>query len=89
MTRGAVMCVAESTDRPGPPRVGVSVTRKQGGAVVRNRAKRRLREAARRHLAAISPGTDLVLVARGDCARRSWQELEEDVVAAMAGATTR
>jgi ribonuclease P protein component len=44
-------------------RVGLTVSSKVGGAVVRNRIKRRLREAVRLDLAALPP-VDLVLVAR-------------------------
>ncbi len=45
----------------GPPRVGVVAGRKVGHAVHRNRAKRRLREAASR--TDLRPGTDYVMVA--------------------------
>ncbi len=44
-------------------RVGLTVSSKVGGAVVRNRVKRRLREAVRRELAGL-PAVDLVIVAR-------------------------
>jgi len=44
-------------------RVGITVSSKVGDAVVRNRVKRRLREAIRHELAAL-PSVDLVLIAR-------------------------
>jgi ribonuclease P protein component len=47
-----------------PPRVGIAVPRKVGGAVVRNKVKRRLREAWRSQLDHIPAGRDYVLVAR-------------------------
>ena len=53
--------------REGSPRVGLTVSTKVGTAVVRNRVKRRLREAVRHELAGL-PAVDLVLVAR-DSAR--------------------
>ncbi len=50
----------------GPPRLGLSVSRKVGGAVERNRVKRLLREAFRTEGAVLPCGTDVVLVARRD-----------------------
>lgn len=49
-----------------PARLGLSVSRKVGGAVERNRVKRLLREAFRLDEAELSPGQDLVVVARPD-----------------------
>src|ERR1700732_1312699 len=46
------------------PRLGLSVSRKVGGAVERNRVKRLLREAYARVEPELLPGQDLVLVAR-------------------------
>ncbi len=53
----------ESAD---PPRVGLSVGKKVGGAVERNRVKRLLREACVTHADALPTGHDVVLVARAD-----------------------
>lgn len=46
------------------PRLGLSVSRKVGGAVVRNRWKRLLREAFRLSRRDLPPGVDLVIVPR-------------------------
>lgn len=68
----------------GPLRLGFTATRRIGGAVVRNRAKRRLREAARLTLGAAPPeGWDLVLVAREATATRPFAALLADLAAAL------
>ena len=65
-------------------RVGVTATRRIGGAVIRNRAKRRLREAAREMLPSHArPGCDYVLIARGGTAERPWPRLLDDVKTAL------
>lgn len=55
-------------DAAAPPRIGYTVTRKQGNSVERNRMRRRLREAVRvTEGVSFLPGHDYVLVARRDC----------------------
>jgi ribonuclease P protein component len=51
-------------DREGEPRLGLAVPRSVGSAVVRNRMKRRLREAWKQLLPRVPAGHDYVLVAR-------------------------
>jgi len=55
-------------------RVGLTVSSKVGGAVTRNRIKRRLREAVRLELAGLPP-VDLVIVARASACTASVEEL--------------
>ena len=63
-----------------PVRLGFTVTKKVGNAVVRNRARRRLREAARLHLRAHPlHGVDLVLVGRAGTLDRPFDQLVGDV----------
>ncbi|HEV2530369.1 ribonuclease P protein component [Phenylobacterium sp.] len=65
-------------------RAGFTATKRVGGAVVRNRAKRRMREAARLLLPALArPGVDYVFIARGGVTTRPWERLLDDVKSAL------
>jgi ribonuclease P protein component len=83
--RGAVLVQARDRgDGTGAVRVGFTATRRIGGAVARNRAKRRLREAARAMLPGLAkPGCDYVLIARGGTGERPWPRLLDDVKTAL------
>lgn len=73
-------------EAPGRLRVGYTCSKKVGNAVARNRAKRRLRAAAREVMpAAGRPGWDYVLIGReGETATRDFARLCEDLRAALA-----
>jgi ribonuclease P protein component len=82
------MPAAASTAGSGapPPRLGFTVTRKVGGAVVRNRIRRRLKEAARltfREHPEAARGWDLVLIGREGTAQRRFQDLRADLEGAL------
>ena len=62
------------TNRPAT-RVGMSTPRTLGGAVQRNRVRRRLRELVRERRDAIGAGWDLLLIARPEAAKASHAEL--------------
>ena len=66
-------------------RVGFTCSKKVGNAVARNRAKRRLREIARRVLPTHGqPGYDYVLIGRRDItATLAFDELQTDLAAAL------
>jgi ribonuclease P protein component len=66
------------TDRS-ETRIGLSTPRSLGGAVQRNRVRRRLRVLVRERLEAIGPGWDLLLIARSEAAAASHAELRDAV----------
>ena len=62
-------------NRLGINRVGITTGKKLGHAVVRNRARRRLREVYRLNEALFKPGFDIVVVARHKCVSADFQKL--------------
>ena len=63
-TRFLVLYWFERGGDTGEPRLGIAVPKQLGGAVVRNRVKRQLRETWRAMLGRVPPGNDYVLIAR-------------------------
>ena len=59
------------------PRVGIVAGKKVGNAVNRNRAKRRLREAA--HLARLRTQTDYIVIAGPECEEMAFRDLVEAI----------
>ena len=71
------------TDRT-ETRIGLSTPRTLGGAVQRNRVRRRLRELVRTRLERIGPGWDLLLIARPAAGQAAHDELGEAIDALLA-----
>jgi ribonuclease P protein component len=79
-SRQGVVVQARRRGDDGPPRVGFTVTRKLGSAVMRNRIRRRLKEAVRRSGASgLQAGTDYVFIGRSATAGRPFLLLMEDI----------
>ncbi len=85
-TPGLILQVADSpaAEPQGPFRLGFTASRKVGGAVERNRARRRLKAAAAAVMAEHAAyGMDYVLVARAETVRRPYAGLLGDLEAAL------
>lgn len=74
--------------QPAAPRsrLGVITSRKVGGAVVRNRARRLVREVFRHHQHRLARPMDLVVVARPSIARLPLGRVERDFLGVLGGA---
>lgn len=68
-------------NRLGVNRVGITTGKKLGHAVVRNRARRRLREVYRLNEHLFKPGYDIVVVARNRCVDADFQKLTQGYLA--------
>lgn len=84
-----VTVFAKATDADRPGRVGLTVTRKIGNSVVRNRCKRLLREAVRKHWNLLPSGIDVVLLARHGLAKAQAREVEKEIVRMLSKAARR
>ena len=81
---GFVLLVRPREDGDEAMRVGFTVTKKIGNAVVRNRMRRRFRELARELLPASGvPGADHVLIGRTSGIERDFGLLREELAKAL------
>ena len=82
-----MLLVRDRDDGDALRRVGFTVSKKVGGAVVRNRMKRRFRALAREILPEQGyAGADHVMIGRGSGIERDFGELRQDLVRALAKA---
>ena len=86
---GFVLLVRDRKDDDASIRVGFTVTRKIGGAVVRNRMKRRFRALARELLPnAGLPGADHVMIGRANGIERDFGLMRSELAGALDKART-
>jgi ribonuclease P protein component len=83
-TPGFILLVRDREDSDEQMRVGFTVTKKIGGAVVRNRMKRRFRALAREIVPAKGiAGADHVMIGRSNGIERDYRLLRSDLAAAL------
>jgi ribonuclease P protein component len=80
MVQGSLIRVSalKSDSNARPTRIGVVTSKKVGGAVVRNRVRRRLREIFRLARPDLSPGWMIITSAKTAAADASFEELREE-----------
>jgi ribonuclease P protein component len=70
---------SEAKTRETGQRLGVTVSRRVGNAVVRNRVKRGIREWFRRHRGELEEHLEVVVIARGATAELSAMEIANEL----------
>jgi len=80
--RGRFLVVIAGRREEGPSRLGVTVSRKIGSAVVRNRIKRLIREAFRLQQYQLPPRLDIVVIARHASKTATLGEIEGELLKA-------
>lgn len=70
-------------------RFGIVTSKKIGNAVIRNRAKRQIREVIRKNLNNLRPGYDVVVVARFNVKEAVFELIENDFLRLMGKASIR
>lgn len=83
-TPGFVLLVRDRQDGDEAIRLGITITKKVGNAVVRNRMRRRFRELAREMLGEMGKaGADHILIGRDGGIERDFGELRKDLAKAL------
>jgi ribonuclease P protein component len=79
VARGELLSLSVLREKSGAKmRAGFITSRQVGGAVVRNRVRRRLREIVRRHQGEIVESVWIIVIARPRAARASYHALEHE-----------
>ncbi len=77
--RGTCVFILVAPNGTTARRLGLTVSRKVGNAVIRNRVRRRLREIVRHDPNGVPAGYDLVIIALSDASTATFQTLAEEL----------
>lgn len=84
VTPAFVLQTKEATDKESAPKVGFTVTKKVGNAVIRNRVRRRMKEAAREIFPLkANTGWKYVLIGRHACVDMAYERIKSDLIWAL------
>lgn len=70
-------------DGVGPPRLGITTSRRVGNSVVRNRVRRLVREVFRRDRGSFPEGTDCVVIVRDRVPALDYEAVRREILAAL------
>ncbi len=76
----SVLAVYAKKNNRGMSRVGITVSTKVGKAVVRNRVRRRIREAYRLNRESLKCGYDIIIVARVRAGKSEYRDIEKSLL---------
>ena len=80
---GMRFVVITAPQRTGVSRIGITTSRRIGGAVVRNRVRRLVREFFRRYRHGIVPAKDVLVIARQGAATATYAEVKRELARAL------
>lgn len=66
--------------KDGPLRLGISVSKKVGNAVVRNRVRRLIKEIVRLQMERLKTGLDIILIVRKPAAEMDYHQMEKSIL---------
>lgn len=81
---GSYVVVYAQKNRENVNKVGITVSKKLGGAVVRNRVRRRIREAYRGIEDLLEPGRNIVIVSRSKSVSADFKKLQAALLECLA-----
>jgi ribonuclease P protein component len=82
---GRYLVVYLMKNRTSENRLGITVSKKVGNAVIRNRVRRLIKETFRKYEDTLSPGYDIVIVARVASNSANYKQIDKNLIKLISG----